>query len=496
MRGTVHAQALLVEIERSIADLAAALRRGHSEEFRAYLRVMARFHRYSSRNVWLILRQRPGARFVAGHVRWRSLGRRVRPGERGIAILAPTTVRRVDPASGQEESGVRGFHVARVWDLDQTDGRPLPDYIGAGIEGRLDPGTLERAIGAAPLPIRFDAPRGDGQTEGNEIRLAPNLSPARTLVALAHEWAHVLLHFRPEDDGEDLTVEARELEAEATAFVVAAHFGIADRSGSDYILSYGGSAEALERRIERVSRAARTILDRLEERAGKTDSDPAIAVAENAPPFLPKAHPLGEGATETRPVEGGLEEHEKITPLGRPLRVTPREPGLRGEEHLAVPTHGVGTSGEKLLLATAENAARIGDAGTEGEEQARLAPLEARGVLRSLGSRSDEGHASGEDVEELRPFVDLAPSEPSPETGHTGVAADGEGRSLAPRTHGAELVQREGPPAASEALLSVEDRSPVDAQDEERDRGGGERQQTEKNGRKDGVPSARPPHRR
>lgn len=497
VRTTVHAQELLREIDRSIDALAAALRRGHSEEFRAYLRVMARFHRYSSRNVWLILRQRPGARLVAGHVRWRSLGRVVRRGERGIAILAPTTARRLDPETGREESTVEGFHVARVWDVAQTDGRPLPDYIGAGIEGHLDPALLERALRSAPLPVRFVALRGDGETDGREIRLAEGLPPSRTLVALAHEWAHVLLHLRPEGGGEDLPSEARELEAEATAYVVAAHFGIADRSGCDYILSYGGGAEALERRIERIRRAAGAILDRLAAPGRARDPDSGSGVVpEDTPPFVPETRPLGETTGETRTPESGLEKDENVARVRRPLGVARGKARLRGEKHLAVPALGMGTPGEERLFVAAEDGARIGDPGTEGEERRRLTLREELDVGRDFGPRTDEGHASGEDVEELRPLVDLETSEPGSEAGDAGIASDREKRAGSVRAHRAELMKGEGPSAPSETFLTVEDRRAVGEEHRESHEGGREREEGQERAGQERVAPTRPPHRR
>src|SRR3954469_9656519 len=64
-----------------------------SEDFRRYLDVQARFHRYSYGNVLLILAQRPDAPRVAGYGAWKTLGRQVRRGERGIKILVPMRVR-------------------------------------------------------------------------------------------------------------------------------------------------------------------------------------------------------------------------------------------------------------------------------------------------------------------------------------------------------------------------------------------------------------------
>src|SRR3954471_407767 len=88
-----------------LTDAVAALTT--SDGWRRMLTVAARFHSYSPHNVLLIGIQRPDATQVAGYRTWQSLGRQVRHGERGIAIIAPYTARadaratdgaRVDPA--------------------------------------------------------------------------------------------------------------------------------------------------------------------------------------------------------------------------------------------------------------------------------------------------------------------------------------------------------------------------------------------------------------
>jgi hypothetical protein len=54
-----------------------------SASFARYLRCLARFHRYSTANVALILMQRPDATRVAGYRAWQALGRQVRKGGEG-----------------------------------------------------------------------------------------------------------------------------------------------------------------------------------------------------------------------------------------------------------------------------------------------------------------------------------------------------------------------------------------------------------------------------
>src|SRR5882724_11544009 len=100
---------------KALEELAASLESGHSEALTAYLKRMASFSKYSLNNLFLIVRQRPDARRVAGYQSWRKLGRFVRKGEKGIAIIAPLIRRKpegetLEPAD--EQSVVSGFKVA------------------------------------------------------------------------------------------------------------------------------------------------------------------------------------------------------------------------------------------------------------------------------------------------------------------------------------------------------------------------------------------------
>ena len=76
-------------IDQGLERLNAALAEGRSEEFERYLSTMGRFHHYSFNNILLILMQNAEASHVAGFRAWQGLGRQVKKGESGIAIVAP-----------------------------------------------------------------------------------------------------------------------------------------------------------------------------------------------------------------------------------------------------------------------------------------------------------------------------------------------------------------------------------------------------------------------
>src|SRR5207244_9968641 len=115
-----------------------------SEDWVRALEQAARFHRYSWRNSLLIALQRPEATRVAGYRTWQSLGRQVRRGEHGIAILAPMVYRKRDDAEETDALVVlRGFKVVSVFDVAQTEGEELPDVAPSRLEGAAPTGLCD-----------------------------------------------------------------------------------------------------------------------------------------------------------------------------------------------------------------------------------------------------------------------------------------------------------------------------------------------------------------
>ena len=97
----------------ALDTLAALLDEGHSDQLTALLKTMGRFHKYSFRNLCLITAQCPTATRVAGFQTWPTMGRFVRKGEKGIAILAPIVGRR---KAEDDSKTVLGFRAAYVFD--------------------------------------------------------------------------------------------------------------------------------------------------------------------------------------------------------------------------------------------------------------------------------------------------------------------------------------------------------------------------------------------
>src|SRR4051794_28465200 len=167
--------------------------------WRRMLDVAARFHRYSPNNVLLISLQRPEATRVAGYQTWRQLGRQVRKGETGIAILAPVAARRptaagdVPPEEADRDHSprvLRGFRVTHVFDVSQTDGPPLPEVRPQLLDGAAPLGVwaaLLDQVEAAGYALGYaDVAPANGRTShlDRTVVLRPDLTGAQSVKTL------------------------------------------------------------------------------------------------------------------------------------------------------------------------------------------------------------------------------------------------------------------------------------------------------------------------
>jgi antirestriction protein ArdC len=249
---------------KALEELVTALESGHSETLTAYLKTMSLFSKYSLNNLLLIARQRPDARRVAGYQSWRKLGRFVRKGEKGIAIIAPLIRRKSEIENletAEEGSMIRGFKVAHVFSEEQTDGEPLPE-IGH-VTG--DPGyylsRLEQFVRENGIELRYsdDIAPARGMAEKGKITLLPEQTPAEAFATLAREAAHSETHFGYRRS--QTTKRIRETEAESVAYVVCSAIGLeTGTAAQDYVGLYGGDSTLLLESLQYIQKAANRIL--------------------------------------------------------------------------------------------------------------------------------------------------------------------------------------------------------------------------------------------
>ena len=258
----------------ALKELSEALKQGKSEALVRYLDSLSKFHRYSFSNCMLIAIQKPDATLVAGFRRWKQLGRYVRKGESGIAIIAPLVSRKTSAEEahddGEENDAtqprvLRGFRVVHVFDLSQTDGKELPSL--GSILG--DPGEklfrIEELIHSKGIGLAFAESLGGalGRSEGGKITILSKLSPAEMFATLVHELAHELLHRG--DRRKDTTKVIRETEAEAVAYVVSKAAGLdVSNKSADYIQLWSGDEAVLMQSLDLVRDVAAQILSALE----------------------------------------------------------------------------------------------------------------------------------------------------------------------------------------------------------------------------------------
>ena len=252
--------------DQALADLVTALEQGKSEALTAYLATMSRFHHYSFGNIMLIALQRPDATRVAGFQTWKTFGRFVKQGEKGIVIIAPMSFKPKDDAAADrvadgEDRTILRFRAVYVFDLAQTDGQPLPEIarVGGNPNGHTD--RLKALVASKSITLEYtgDIGSADGLSCGGTIKLRPDLSPAEEFSVLTHELAHELLHRGERRKG--LSKTARETEAEAVAFVVCQAIGL-DTNGSaaDYIQLYNGDKATLAESLDCIQQTAAEIL--------------------------------------------------------------------------------------------------------------------------------------------------------------------------------------------------------------------------------------------
>jgi antirestriction protein ArdC len=256
-----------------------------SESFLRWLTTMAQFHNYSWNNQLLIALQRPSATRVAGFHSWKKLGRNVKKGEKGIAILAPCLYRSTVEEDSEKITVQRlaGFRTVFVFDVAQTEGQELPALITSTAEGgeNLLP-SLEAATAKLNIVLNYEEPQEpglQGYSVGGRIVVRKSLCAAAKCAVIVHELAHELLHQNNhKSDAMQKTRAQRELEAEATAYVVMQHYGV-QHVAAFYLASYAANGDQLRSALETISSTVKRIISAVEAPASARETSPAEVYA-------------------------------------------------------------------------------------------------------------------------------------------------------------------------------------------------------------------------
>ena len=287
-------QQITAGIEQGIKELF------ESEKYMRYLSVMSRFHRYSVNNTMLIYMQKPDATLVAGYNKWKNqFERHVKRGEHGITIIAPTPFKKkieeqkLDPdtkapildAEGkavveEREVEIPMFRPVKVFDVSQTDGKPLPE-LASTLSGNVQnyEAFMEALRRSAPVPLSVEpmAANMDGYFSPDQQRIAirAGMSEVQTVSAAVHEIAHSKRHNYAKAQEEAARAgdkeppkkkdrNTEEVEAESISYAVCQYYGIQTGENSfGYIANWSQGKELPELRasLETINKTAGELIN-------------------------------------------------------------------------------------------------------------------------------------------------------------------------------------------------------------------------------------------
>ena len=223
------------------------------KDWLAYLSFQSLFYNYSASNAILIFSQNPEASYVKGYKAWNKLGRYVKKGAKGLAILAPC-IKKVeefaepdDKAVYEDEQGkkitkkVVSYRVVYVYDIADTAGSDehLPVLVrGLAGNSEAEKEIYERLLAVIGTEhtiqeVSGTASKGSYNLETKVISVREDLEYLQKIKTVLHEYAHAV-DFKM-NPAEDIQRNRRELIAESVAFVVALRLGL---DTSSYSMSY------------------------------------------------------------------------------------------------------------------------------------------------------------------------------------------------------------------------------------------------------------------
>ena len=308
-------------VKDSLVDLAKSTENAKaSEQVKAYLRFVARFHKYSWNNSFLILAQNPNATKVRGMKQWnKDFSRFVKASvqcskcrtyftnkeleqqtgqeawkaktcpickERlrrtAIAILAPSPykikvkVPKLDeqgqPKANEQgeteleeiEETRQGFITVYVYDVEDTQGKPIPRLDLTVSDSKS---ILDRLLAIAEkrgLTVEQEDMRS-GQygyvTGQKKIALRQDMNEASKSNVLIHELAHWDLDHL----GDMLASRSRhETEAEAVCYAVASYFGLETKSDL-YLSIWSKDTRQILEAFERIKDTTAKLIREIEE---------------------------------------------------------------------------------------------------------------------------------------------------------------------------------------------------------------------------------------
>ena len=306
-------QEITAGIEQGIKELF------ESDKYMNYLRTMSRFHHYSTNNIMLIHMQMPHASLVAGFNKWKDqVGRHVKKGERSIKIIAPTPFKKKieeikrDPDTKapildkdgkavmeEKEVQIPMFKVVSVFDVSQTEGKPLPQ-LASDLKGNVQNYEIfmEALRRSSPVPMTIAAIRdnADGffSADAQSITIRAGMSEVQTVSAAVHEITHAKLHNYEKErlaaaQGDETKEPPKpkdrrteEVEAESVSYAVCQYYGIQTGENSfGYIASWSKGKELpeLKASLDTINKTASGLISDIDKHFAEICKDRGIDLA-------------------------------------------------------------------------------------------------------------------------------------------------------------------------------------------------------------------------
>ena len=263
------------------------------EDWLHFLAFQSLFYNYSFRNAMLIYLQNPEASYVKGFKAWNQIGRYVKKGAKGLAILAPC-YRKVEDfkepenkSEYQDSEGekvikrvISGFKVTYVFDIADTDGSD--EYLPVLVKGLAGNSEQEQEIYeklkvfiSTEHPVQEvtgTASKGSYNLATGVISVRSDVEYLQKIKTILHEFAHAIdFAMHPE---EDISRNRRELIAESVAYVVSMRLGLdTSRYSISYIKSWLKDKEELKIVADTVQKVAAKIINSLAESSDSAFSD-------------------------------------------------------------------------------------------------------------------------------------------------------------------------------------------------------------------------------
>ena len=276
---------------KDIAGLNQHLKEGikaylNSDHYKEFLTKMSQFNQYSSRNLRLILAQKPDASYLAPYNTWRKFDRHVKRGEKALSVIIPVTYVKKDQQgqpildkNGRPETGMTFRLKPTTFDVSQTEGKEMPK--AAEVKEQLtdlDYANLYRALMSIAktndVSVRFEEMAGETKgyyspAEHQIVLRSHDMNKSQLIKTFIHETAHSELHHSNNPQREQLTRSNAELQAESVAYVVASYYGIDTSDYSfDYLAGWSKDKETLadlEAQLDIVQQEAKSLMVRMDQ---------------------------------------------------------------------------------------------------------------------------------------------------------------------------------------------------------------------------------------